>query len=479
MELAPVDYTIIAAYLLAMVGLGAVLARRIHGFKDYFLAGGALTTPILICTLVSTYFGLDVTFGTSESGFYYGLAAWFWYSFPYYIFIFIAALFISQRLRRYEFMTLSDVLGHHYGGGARAVGAIACFVYNMPLLQMAGMTAMFKVLGLPVEWSLAIAVGICAIYTMMGGLWADAISDTLQFLLMSVTLAITIPLALKWVGGFDFIQSLPADHMAVDGGRSWWLLAAWACCGLTVLVEPAFYQRVFAAKDQQSINRALLIGILLWAAYDWGVVVIGMIAAAAVENGLLPDDLEGKHALLAVCGKVLPLGLKGLFLGGVLSAAMSTVDSYSLLASGNLVYDILHPLTGRRMSDKTLLRLTRVGVFVVIAFAAIASLMFNRLRDGWVFMASILAGTVLVPVMAALFARPRRAAGFLGCLFGLGGIIAFYAIVITQGEFDGDEEAYVLRLGNVEVWQDCAALFAIPVSFIGLTLGNIFGRKTT
>src|SRR5687768_15971309 len=89
--LSSADYAIIGLYLVGMLVLGAVVSTRIRAFKDYFLASGALTTPLLVCSLVSSYYGVDVTFGTSESGYYYGVVAWFWYSLPYYIFIAIAA----------------------------------------------------------------------------------------------------------------------------------------------------------------------------------------------------------------------------------------------------------------------------------------------------------------------------------------------------------------------------------------------------
>ncbi|RIK72490.1 MAG: hypothetical protein DCC67_19225, partial [Planctomycetota bacterium] len=98
-QLDRLDCAVVGAYLLGMVALGAVLATRIRAFKDYFLASGALTTPLLVCTLVSSYYGIDVTFGTSESGYYYGVVAWFWYSLPYYFFIAFAALVIAPRLR--------------------------------------------------------------------------------------------------------------------------------------------------------------------------------------------------------------------------------------------------------------------------------------------------------------------------------------------------------------------------------------------
>ncbi|MEX2171873.1 MAG: sodium:solute symporter family protein [Pirellulales bacterium] len=483
-EISAVDYAIVAVYLLGMLGLGALVSTRIKAFKDYFLAGGALTTPLLVCTLVSSYYGLDVTFGTSETSFYYGIVAWFWYSLPYYVFIALAALVIAPRLRRYgDAMTLSDILETHYGTPTRVVGALASFVYSAPIVAMAGMMTMMAFLGLPVGWGMAATIGVCAVYTVMGGLWADAISDTVQFVLMCVSLAIAIPLAVDWIGGWEFVNALPKDaggkamHLAHHGGLSYWMLVAWSLTGLTVLVEPAFYQRVFAAQNKQSVQRALLVGILLWASYDWGVTVIGLVARAAVQSGMLPENLQGREALLSVCVQTLPLGLRGLFLGGVLAAAMSTVDSYSLLASGNVVYDIYRPIFDPHASDKRLIRLTRVGVFAVMLIAALISLFFDRMRDTWQFMTSVMTSVVFVPVMGALFFRPRPAAGLWGSVAGLVGLVVFYLLVFTQGTRDPEHEKHVWIIAGVQVWQDYAALCALPVSLIGFVLGNQFGRQ--
>lgn len=478
------DLAIIGLYLLGMVALGAMLATRIRAFKDYFLASGALTTPLLVCTLVSSYYGIDVTFGTSESGYYYGVVAWFWYSLPYYFFIAFAALVIAPRLRRYgDAMTLSDVLERHYGVGTRVVGAIACFVYSAPIIAMAGLMTMMELVGIPPTWGVIAAITICALYTIMGGLWADAISDTVQFVLMCVSLAIAIPLAVRWVGGWSFVEHLPAtgdggvrNHLLHHGGLSGWMLFAWSLTGVTVLVEPAFYQRVFAASDARSVQRALLVGILLWASYDWGATLLGMVAHAAVVQGLLPESLAGKQALVSVCMEMLPTGLRGLMIGGIVAAAMSQVDSYALLASGNLVYDIYRPLVNPRASDLRLLRLTRLGVFAVMFASALISLLFDRMRDTWQFMASVMASVVLVPVMAAVFGRPRRAAGFWGAIGGLVGLSAFYGLLFKFGVKHPDEETYVWRLGALEVWQDYAVLCALPVSLLAFIAGHFLGE---
>lgn len=473
------DWTLIGLYLAGMIGLGALLASRIKQFKDYFLAGGALTTPLLVCTLVSTYYELDVTFAVSESGFDYGLVSWVWLSRPYYFAIIIAALFVAPRLRKFPFVTLPDVLEHHYGAGARVVGAAACFVYSLPITALAGMMVMFEFLHWPREQALILTVLVCVLYTIMGGLWADAISDTIQFVLMCVSLAVAIPFAVQWVGGFDFTQHLPEQHMTGTGGLSSALIIAWTVGALTVFVEPAFYQRVFAAKSTKSIIWAMIIGIALWAAYDWGVTLIGMIARSAVSQGLLGEELEGREALLAVCMVTLPIGLKGLFIGGILAAAMSSVDSYSLLASGNIVYDIYRPLRKKPLDDRTLIRLTRIGVFVVMLVAVGFSLLFERITDAWVFMSSVLASVVFVPVMGGLYLKPRRAAGLSAAACGFVGLIVFHVLVHALGRYDEDAASIVWEVGGwgVELWREYAVLFALPLSVIGFVMGNVFGKR--
>ena len=57
--------------------------------------------------------------------------------------------------------------------------------------------------------------------------------------------------------------------------------------GLSVLVEPTFYQRIFAAKSYKNVRNALIIGIFIWGSYDWLITILAMSARAAVIKGLL------------------------------------------------------------------------------------------------------------------------------------------------------------------------------------------------
>ena len=78
-SIATIDYIIIAIYLMGMIGVGVWFAKKHTDFDDFFLAGRSLTTPLLITTLISTYYGIDVLFGDSQLGFTDGVVAWFGY----------------------------------------------------------------------------------------------------------------------------------------------------------------------------------------------------------------------------------------------------------------------------------------------------------------------------------------------------------------------------------------------------------------
>jgi SSS family solute:Na+ symporter len=404
------DYAIVIVYLAAMVAVGLWIARKVKTFESFFVAGRMMTTPLLISTLVSTYYGLDVTLGVSEVSLEEGVVAWFAYSRPYYLALLVTGLVLVRRLKTFPFLSLPDVVEHFYGKGSRVTIALASFVYNLPILSIIGMGVLFHLtLGLSEVQGYLLGAAIAVVYTLPGGLWADALTDTVQFTLMCVTVALAIPFAIDLVGGFDWmISNLDAKYFEPMGNVSPGYLFALIFTAFSVFVEPALYQRIFGAKDEKSVRRALLIGILLWAAYDWAVTILGIAAAAAVEQNLLPADLEGRQALIQIVLLSLPIGLKGFFIAGVLSAAMSTVDSYLLLSSGNLVYDVYRPIFRPDMSGAKLLKWTRIGIAASLIPCLAIAIYFKRITDAWVFMSTVLTATALVPVMAGIFLPGKR-----------------------------------------------------------------------
>ena len=131
------------------------------------------------------------------------------------------------------------------------------------------------------------------------------------------------------------------------------------------------------------------------------------------------------------------------------------------------------------MDDRTLMRMTRAGVVVVMLLGVAASLAFARIYDAWIFMASVMVSVVFVPVMGALYLKPKRACGMSASIAGLAALLVFYVLIYTKGDLDVDEGSYVWRIGSMEIWREYAVLFALPLSGLGYLAGQMLGTRSS
>ena len=473
--IATIDYIIIAVYLMSMVGVGLWFAKKHTDFDDFFLAGRSLTTPLLITTLISTYYGIDVLFGDSQLGFTDGVVAWFGYARPTYAFFIIAAFLLAQRLREEDFKSLPDILDKYYGKNTRYVGAVTSFTYSLPALSLYGFGMLGEViLGWEPVIGMLVLGGIALIYTLTGGFWAVALTDSIQFLFMCVVLALAVPFAMNFIGGFDkMIDMLEPSYFDTMGDLSIWLIIIYASTGLAILVEPTFYQRIFAAKSYKNVRNALIIGIFIWGSYDWIITIIAMAAKTGVIQGILPADVAPDAALLTVMVAALPAGALGLFMAGVLSTEMSTLDSYCLVAGGNVAYDIYKPAIKPDASDDELIKRTRYGILLswVLGFAMAIS--FDQMLGLWVFMASILISSVMVPILLGLFVPSFRKplAGLLSSGLGLLSTVILNIVIMTTGAFDPVEETYIVQWFGIDFLQEFVMYLTVPISLLGFFAG--------
>jgi SSS family solute:Na+ symporter len=479
-EIATIDYIIISLYLMGMVGVGLWFAKKHSDFEDFFLAGRSLTTPLLITTLISTYYGIDVLFGDSQLGFTNGVVAWFAYARPTYAFFLIAAFLLAHRLREEDFKSLPDILDKYYGKKTRYVGAVTSFIYSLPALSLYGFGMLGEViLGWEPIMGMLVLGGIALIYTITGGFWAVALTDSIQFVLMCVILAMAFPFAMNLIGGFDkMIEVLEPSYFDTMGDMSIWLIIIYASTGLSILVEPTFYQRIFAAKSYKNVRNALVIGIFIWGSYDWIITILAMAAKVAVIQGTLPVDVAPDAALLTIMVAALPAGALGLFLAGVLATEMSTLDSYCLVAGGNVAYDIYKPAFKPSATDQELIKTTRQGILLswVLGFAMAIS--FDQMLGLWVFMASILISSVLAPILLGMYVPKFRKplAGFLSAGLGLVSTVILNIYIMTNGVFDLDEETYIIHWFGIDFLQEFVMYITVPISLIGFFVGLIFDK---
>ena len=470
-----IDYVIIALYLSGMVGVGLWFAKKHTDFDDFFLAGRSLTTPLLITTLISTYYGIDVLFGDSQLGFTDGVVAWFGYARPTYAFFLIAAFLLAQRLREENFKSLPDILDKYYGKKTRYVGAVTSFIYSLPALSLYGFGMLGDViLGWKPIVGMLVFGGIALVYTLTGGFWAVVLTDSIQFVMMCVVLAFAFPFAMNLIGGFDsMINTLEPSYFDTMGDLSIWLIVIYASTGLSILVEPTFYQRIFAAKSYKSVRNALIIGIFIWGSYDWMITILAMSAKVGVLKGLLPGDVAPDAALLTIMVAALPAGALGLFIAGVLSTEMSTLDSYCLVAGGNVAYDIYKPALKPDATDTELIKMTRYGILLSWFLGFAMAVSFEQMLGLWVFLASILISSILTPILLGIyipnFRRPL--AGFFSAGLGLLSTIILNIYIMIYGTFDPVDETYFVQWFGVDFLQEFIMYITIPISLIGFFAG--------
>ncbi|MBU8871440.1 MAG: sodium:solute symporter family protein [Gemmatimonadales bacterium] len=330
-SLAGVAYAVFLLYAVLRL-----FRKPASGVADYIVAGRRLTLPAFTASLVTTWYGGIL--GVGEYTWTYGISNWLVFGLPYYLFAGVFALFLAGRARRSRMLTVPDLLEDRYGRSAALVGAGTIFLMTAPaayVLMLGVLVAMAT--GWPLWAGVALGTALSVGYVFRGGLRAVVATDVVQFFLMFGSFLILVPVCVSKFGGWDFLrQNLPASHLAWDGGLGWQAIAVWYFIALSTLVEPAFYQRCYAAKSESTARRGIAAAIGLWIVFDFLTTTAGLYARV-----LLPDLADPMQAFPALAAEVLGPFWQGVFTVGLLATIMSTVDSYSFIGAVTLGRDII------------------------------------------------------------------------------------------------------------------------------------------
>ena len=483
---ANIDYIIIFLYIIMLITIGIYSYRKDSTYTDFMLAGRGMTTPMLISTMVSTYYGLDILFGSSEMAFNDGLMAFFGYALSSLAFYLFVAFYMSKKLRSANFVSLPEILEKTYGNKTSSIGAISSMVYCLPTTSLFALGRVSEfVFGIDANYGALLLGGIALGYTLLGGLKAVAITDTIQFSLMCITVAVGVPLLIHEVGGFVAIKELvPEGHFEFFGTVPPWLLLAYASSSLAILIDPSLYQRIFASQNARQARNAILSATAIWTAFDWLVVAGGIAALAAVSKGILVSTVHPNDAFLIAVTYALPIGLSGIFLAGVLATAMSTIDGYTLVAGSNISYDIYRPLVKPDATDKELVKATKISIVIAWTIGYLVAFQFERIMALLIFVTTVILSTVFVPLLMALFYKGKKTslAGLLSCSFGLVSVFVYYIGLAKIGIYNETWGTYIWTFSlfgqEFSVWQEYSLFFCLPLSLLGFFIGNLFGIKS-
>ena len=98
----------------------------------------------------------------------------------------------------------------------------------------------------------------------------------------------------------------------------------------------------------------------------------------------------------------------------------------------------------------------------------------------WVFQATIIICTCLIPVYFGVFSKkaPKKIAGTLAAVVGLALSVVWYASTLLFGHMDEDIGTYIISIGNMELWQEYGILYIVPIVLVVYLIANAAGKKT-
>ncbi len=429
------DIIIIILYFAAVlyVGFRATKKTASDG-EDFLLAGRTLTLPIFVMTLVSSWYGGIL--GVGEFSYRYGISNWVIQGVPYYIFAALFAFVLAKKIRATNLFTIPDKLEASYDRKTALLGSVLTFILMTPAPYILMLSVFLQML---FGWSLWLSIIVTAVtaisYLFFGGFRSDVQTDILEFIVMFGGFAIILPYCFTTFGGFDFLSShLPALHLTWHGGNSIQFILVWFFIALWTLVDPAFHQRCYAAKDGTTAQKGILVSILFWFIFDAMTATAGLYARAALPN--LDQPLTA-YPMLAEA--VLPPVAKGLFYCGMLATIMSTLNTLAFVSAQTLGRDIVMRVMGNRSlvignesleHKQQIRRYVNFGLIVSFILSVIIALTMPSVIQMWYTIGTVVIPGLLVPLMASYFevmkiqARYAFAAMLGGWLTSLGWLIA-------------------------------------------------------
>lgn len=415
-----IDQIVIAAYLVVILYLG-YSTRKLGGFKEFAISHGNYGWLAIFCTLSASFIGGGFSTGnaakTFDAGIVYPLAL-----LGFSLQIILVALFVAPRIKSFPgAVSVGDIIEPFYGRKARIItGGFAVLICAGILgAQIGALGAIFNVFfGVPHLVGIAIGCAVVFFYSTIGGMAAVVKTDILQFWLLLIGIPLVFLFGVQHLGGWEaFVAGVPATHLEIIGDKT--SLLAFASLFLVFLLGetlvPPYLQRLLIGRDAAVTVKGNFWSGVVSAPFFLVTGAIGLIALQ------LNPDLSSNLALPEVVKQVVPIGLSGLVIAGMISIVMSSADSFLNASSVALVQDVIKPLRRKPLTERQSLTIARLTNLLTGGLALSFALMIPNVLDILIAAYDYWAPTVLVPLVAVLLGWQVVPAAFYAAVIAGGG----------------------------------------------------------
>ncbi len=457
-----IDYLILGLYFTVVLGIGVLARRQVSSSIDFFLSGRSLPAWVTGLAFISANLGAIEIMGMSANGAQYGLPTmhYFWIgAVPAMLFLAVVMMpfYYGSKVR-----SVPEFMLRRFSKPAHLVNALS---FALAQILIAGVnlyllgTIVNALLGWPLWVSLIIAAAIVLAYTTLGGLSAAIYNEVLQFFIIVAALLPLTLAGLHKVGGW---QGLTAKVKASPGGAE--QLSAWPgnalsgftndflsvlgiVFGLGFVLSFGYWttnfvevQRALASKSMSAARRTPIIGAFPKLFVPFIVVIPGMIAAVEVRelidykaNG--GGEVDYNDAILLLMRDVLPNGLLGLAITGLLAAFMAGMAANISAFNTVFSYDLWQTYVVKDRPDEYYLKVGRV-ITVVATVAAIGTALiasgYSNLMDYLQQLFSFFNAPLFATFILGMFwKRMTATAGWVGLVTGTASAVFIFVLSET------------------------------------------------
>jgi SSS family solute:Na+ symporter len=424
MDINMLGLIIIALYFLAMVAIGVTSRGKTKGVNNFFVAGRRGSSLFITGSLLATIIGGSATVGMAGLGFKQGLTGAWWLLVGS-VGLVVLGLFFAGKVRRFGLYTLPELVEKQYDSRIALAASILVVISWLGVIagQIVASGKILSILGIgsPTTWMVVFSA-IFVAYTAIGGQYAVIRTDVIQAGIIFLGIFGGLVLLLSRLGGWSGLEAaLSPGQFAFPlssqfGGYE--LVSLLLLVGLTYVVGPDMYSRLFSTKDIKTARVSVFWTALLIIPFAFGITLIGMGASA-----LFPQ-ISPEQAFPTVINEVLPPFVGALVLAALLCAVMSSADTCLLTASTILTVDIV----GRfkpSLSQKEIISFSRWGIVVLGILSLLLALTLQGVISALLFAYTVYTCGLILPVIAGFYKSKLKVTsmGALVAIIG-GGAVA-------------------------------------------------------
>ncbi|MCF7827070.1 MAG: sodium:solute symporter family protein, partial [Candidatus Marinimicrobia bacterium] len=371
--MAVIDIVIVLVFLGLTFVVGSFFYKWVGDPDDFMVAGRKLTPFILAAVIAATNVNLYSFIGQAGVAYKHGIAI-LWQTWTGNMAIVFSGLFIIPIMRRLRVKTIPEFLERRYDKRVRTlVGVLWIFrlAFWLGVVLYTAVVAAQAITGIEsfAFWIFVFAI-VAIVYTVLGGMWAIAFTDVIQFVFMLVGALIVLPMAMAAVGWMPgLIDKLPEHALTLvreEGTYNWKFILAIFLLGIQwASVDQGLLQRAFGAESTRTVAKGLVLAGIITTPFAllWN---LPGLAAAVLYPGLENAD----QAIPILLADMLPSVVLGLVLCGLISSQLSTISGNLNGVATLFTNDIYESLRSRKATNKEVLMIARimtgiVGIFMI------------------------------------------------------------------------------------------------------------------